>query len=81
MTHNCFDKILSVLHFNDNNLAFTSLDHNKFKKIQPIIEYFNTRFNEFAIPKTNEYVAEIKTLFKGKYSAKVHMPKTPIKWG
>ena len=73
-----FYEILSVLHFNDNNSALpaTSLD----RKIQPIIEFFNTRFNEVAISETKKAVNEIMP-FKGKHSAKMYMAKKPMEWG
>ena len=83
MTRNRFDEILSILHFNDNNLASPSTlpDHNKLHKIQPVIEFFNARFSEVVFPETNEAVDEMMIPFKGKHSVKMYMPKKPVKWG
>ena len=73
MTCNHFDEILSILHFNDNNLVSpsTSLDHNKLHKIQPVIEFFNARFNEVVFPETKEAVDEMIIPFKEKHSVKI----------
>ena len=83
MTRNCFDEILSIFHFNDNNLASpsTSPDHNKLHKIQPVIQFFNARFNKVVFLETNEAVDEMIISFKGKHSVKMYMPKKPVKWG
>ena len=60
MASNRFDEILSILHFNDNNLvsSSTSPDLNKLHKIQPVIEFLNARFNEVVLPETNKAVDE-----------------------
>ena len=83
MTRNRFDEILSILHFNDNNLASpsTSPNHNKLHKIQPVIEFFNARFNEVVFPETNEAMDEMMIPFKGKHSVRMYMPKKSVKWG
>ena len=83
MTRNCFDEILSIFHFNDNNLASpsTSPDHNKLHKIQPVIQFSNARFNKVVFLETNEAVDEMIISFKGKHSVKMYMPKKPVKWG
>ena len=83
MTRNRFDEILSIPHFNDNNLASpsTSPDHNKLHKIQPVIEFFNARFNEVVFPETNEAVDEMMIPSKGKHSVKMYIPKKSVKWG
>ena len=83
MIRNRFDEILSILHFNDNNLASPSTlpDHNKLHKIQPVIEFFNARFSEVVFPETNEAVDEMMIPFKGKHSVKMYMPKKPVNGG
>ena len=83
MTCNCFDEILSILHFNNNNSALSSAspNHNKLHKIQLLTEFSNTRFNEVAIPEINKAVDDMMIPFKGKRRTKMYMPKKPVKLG
>ena len=83
MSRNRFDKILSILHFNDNNTAtpVASANHNKLHKIQPLIDHFRKKFKEVVVPETCQAVDEMMVSFKGHHSAKMYMPKKPVKWG
>ncbi len=82
MPQNRFDEILSILHTNDNGKAVpaSSAGHNKLHKIQPLIDHFRTVFKDLVEPETCEAVDEMMIPFKGYHSAKMYMPKNPVKW-
>ena len=83
MTRNRFEEIMSILHYNNNNnLVPDGHDgSNKLHKIQPMIDHFRKVFVETVIPETHQAIDEMMVPFKGRHSAKMYMPKKPVKWG
>ena len=83
MTRNRFQKILAILHFNDNNsmVVQNSPDYNRMHKLQPLIDHLRNAFIESVTLETYMAVDEMMIPFKGRHSAKMYMPKKPVKWG
>ena len=76
MLRNRFDKIMMVLHFNDNNEIRPRDDplYNKCHKVQPLFDHFCIVFKNTVLPET------FYLPFKGVHSMKCYLPKKPNKW-
>ena len=80
------DRFLDIhkfLHFvNNTSLSpYGSPNYNKLGKVQPVIDYLNTKFLEVYNPHQNISIDEAMIKFKGRSSMKQYMPKKPIKRG
>ncbi|CAB3988359.1 Hypothetical predicted protein [Paramuricea clavata] len=81
MSHNRYEEILSILHFNNNEEAVTDPADPKYDKfkVKPLADHFRHVFKGSATPETMQAIDEMMITFKGMHSANV--PKKPTKWG
>ncbi|KAL0852114.1 hypothetical protein ABMA28_000354 [Loxostege sticticalis] len=82
MTINRFEKIKSLLHFNNNDSLLPSDHprHDKLHKIRPIIEHLNNRFSLFPIEQRLS-IDEQMCATKISHYLKQYLPNKPHKWG
>ena len=83
VNHNCFEQILSILHFNDNSKNKPPPDpaFNKLFKIQSLIDHFWKVFSQSVIPETEQAIDEMMIPFKWQHGCKQYIPEKPSKWG
>lgn len=75
-----FEKLVTVLHFEDNNMVPDEQKKDKLWKIRKWLDALRQKF--LAIPAEESHsVDEIIVPFKGRSHLKVHMPQKPQKWG
>ena len=77
MPVNRFAQILSVLHYNNNNLIpdRNNPGYNRCYKLQPIIDHFREKFSSSIVPETFLSVDEQVVPFKGASGLKRYLPK------
>ncbi|VVC28111.1 PiggyBac transposable element-derived protein [Cinara cedri] len=66
MSRNRFTLLLRALHFSRNPTEGESVPRNRLHKIQPIINYFNSRMNEVFEPTKNLSLDESMVLWRGR---------------
>lgn len=83
MPVNRFGQILSVFHYNNNDLIPRGNDseYNRCYKLQPIIDHLREKFSSTVVPETFLAVDEQVVPFKGASGLKRYLPKKPKKWG
>ena len=83
MSINRFDKIVSVLYFDDNKYSpeRNSPLYNKCFKMQPLIDHFRVKFYRIVKFETCMSVDEQIVPFKESHSLKRYLPKKPKKGG
>ena len=82
MTRNCFEDIVSILHFNDNEkvAAEGQNGHDKLHKIQLLVDHYKKMFSNSVIPATYQANNEMMVQFKGYHGLKMYKPKKLVKW-
>lgn len=80
MPRDRFLKLLTVLHFVDNNTITEEEKKDKLWKLRPWFDALRQNFMLIP-PKECQSVDEIIIPFKGRSGLKVYMPKKPHKWG
>lgn len=82
MTLNRFEKLKSLLHFNNNDSLLPSDHprHDKLHKIRPVIDYLNNRFALFPIEQRLS-IDEQMCATKISHYLKQYLPNKPHKWG
>ena len=83
LTLNQFEKIRSILHFNDNNAIIMNKTHPKYDrlfKLRPVLDHFNESFGSVAYDE-NLSIDENVCATKAKNSYRQYNPKKPHKWG
>ena len=72
MSRNWFDKIMMVLHFNDNNPMKDKVIPfcNSCPQIRPLIDLFRKVFKMQVNPETHMFIDEKVVSFKGKHNLK-----------
>ncbi len=73
MTRNRFEEILSILHFNNNEMACTDpadASYDKLFKLKPLIDHFRKVFKGSLCPETMQSIDEMMIPFKGRHGAK-----------
>lgn len=63
MSKNCFELLLGVLHFSDNN---TATSNNRLYKIQPLVDLLIYKFNAVLIPNDSVCIDESMVPFSGR---------------
>lgn len=83
MSRKRFEEVLSALYFNDNEKmpGKDSPEYDRMFKLKPLLDHFRKVFADAVTPETCQAVDEMMVPFKGQHSAKVYMPKKPVKWG
>ena len=81
MSINRFDKIVSVLYFDDNKYSpeRNSSLYNKCFKMQPLIDHFRVKFYRIVKFETCMSVDEQIVPYKDSHSLKRYLPKKPKK--
>ena len=79
MTRNRFEKLLTSLHFQDNNVP-EDVKRDKAWKIRPWLSTLRERCL-MTPPEECHAIDEIMVAFKGRSYLKVYMPAKPKKWG
>ncbi|KAB0805176.1 hypothetical protein PPYR_02146 [Photinus pyralis] len=78
ISRNRFNFIMQNLHCNDN----THLDlHNKFSKINPLLNHLSQKFIEHAPLQENHSVDEFMIPYFGRHGSKQFIRGKPIRWG
>lgn len=72
-----FDRILSALHFVDNDIPSTERGN----KINPILKKLTKRFSDVYVPKQQICIDETLLLFKGRLIFKQYIPKKRARFG
>lgn len=82
MTLNRFEKLKSLLHFNNNDSLLPSDHprHDKLHKIRPVIDHLNNRFALFPIEQRLS-IDEQMCATKISHYLKQYLPNKPHKWG
>ncbi|CAK1591763.1 unnamed protein product [Parnassius mnemosyne] len=82
MPVNKFEKVRSILHFNDNNLhkPVGSPDHDKLHKLRPIIDHLTMKFSSVPMEQRLS-VDEQMCATKISHFLKQYLPNKPHKWG
>ncbi|XP_037303473.1 piggyBac transposable element-derived protein 4-like [Manduca sexta] len=82
MTINRFEKLKSLLHFNNNESQLPSDHprHDKLHKIRPVIDHFNNRFALFPMEQRLS-IDEQMCATKISHYLKQYLPNKPHKWG
>ncbi|XP_028394533.1 piggyBac transposable element-derived protein 3-like [Dendronephthya gigantea] len=75
-----FQKLLTLLHFVNNNQVTDEEKKDKLWKLRPWLDKLRTNFLTVT-PSEHQSVDEMMVAFKGKYGPRVYMPKKPTKWG
>lgn len=80
---NKFEKIRSMLHFNDNNSLITDTKHPKYDrlyKLRPVLDHFNNKFGSVSYDEDLS-IDENICATKAKNSYRQYNPQKPHKWG
>ncbi|CAK1592496.1 unnamed protein product [Parnassius mnemosyne] len=82
MTQKHFEKICSVLHFNDNttHLPQDHPNHDRLHKIRPVIDELNTRYATVPLEQRLSLDEQMCATKMGHYM-KQYLPNKPHKWG
>ena len=80
MSRDHFLKLVTELHFVDNNAITDEEKLDKLWKLRPWFEALRQNFSQIP-PKEFQSIYKIIIPFKGRFSLKVYMPKKPHKWG
>ena len=72
-------EILSILHFNDNNLQkpFGDPSYEPLFKLKHIADLFRNIIGTIVIPETMAAVDEMMVAFKGRHKLRCYMPQKP----
>lgn len=83
MTLNRFEKIRSVIHFNDNDLhkPVGHPDHDRLHKIRPFIDHMNNAFSSTTPFEQRLSLDEQMCATKIGHFMKQYLPNKPHKWG
>lgn len=83
MTVNRFEKLRSVIHFNDNSehKPVGHPNHDRLHKIRPMIEHLNAQFTSIAPYEQRLSLDEQMCATKVAHFMKQYLPNKPHKWG
>ena len=80
LSRNRFLKLVTLLHFVDNNAITDEEKKDRLWKLRPWLDAMRQNFLQIP-PKECQSIDEIIIPFKGRSGLKVYMPKKPHKWG
>jgi len=81
MSRNRFTILLRALHFSRNPAEGESVPRNRLHKIQPIVNYFNSRMNEIFEPNKNLSLDESMVLWRGRLIFRQYIKNKKHKFG
>jgi len=81
MSRNRFTILLRALYFSRNRAEGESVPRNRLHKIQPIVNYFNSRMNEIFEPTKNLSLDESMVLWRGRLIFRQYIKNKKHKFG